>query len=354
MIDFHFGQFLASWKNSPRDEDEPGQRCLYSQSLDGVSWTPTDGTNILFPNMSTTALNVSLFCEPAAHINGRVYSAASPDQFCLWPVQWPKLTLMRQVYPGIGKFGPIFWMTNDIPKGYETATALNGIVTLNKMDPQTIADIGTLADHSRLPCDFNGTTKCEACLNGCQDWAEALNVTGIENEESHYSIPGSNPQVDILLYRSRLHPEWYKINHLYASVRRTPTGNWTIPVPTNITDDVANFNLGKLPDGRVYLLSNAYTDPYLGEIRDPLYISTSVDGWHFNQTVVLTSCTFDVYSNPPDQSDGCWMRRQGGSKESGVQYPQGLPISDARFRGYWAIYSLNKEDIWITYAPFNF
>jgi hypothetical protein len=33
----------ASWKNSPQDEDQPGQRIMYSQSLDGVSWTPTDG-----------------------------------------------------------------------------------------------------------------------------------------------------------------------------------------------------------------------------------------------------------------------------------------------------------------------
>ena len=36
-----------------QDEDQPGQRVMYSQSLDGVAWTPADGTNILFPNVST-------------------------------------------------------------------------------------------------------------------------------------------------------------------------------------------------------------------------------------------------------------------------------------------------------------
>ena len=47
------GGFFLSWKNAPRDEDSPGQRVLYSQSADGRAWTRTDGTNILFPNMST-------------------------------------------------------------------------------------------------------------------------------------------------------------------------------------------------------------------------------------------------------------------------------------------------------------
>jgi hypothetical protein len=44
---------LGLWKNSPRDEDQPGQRVLFSSTTDGVTWTPTDGTNVAFPNMST-------------------------------------------------------------------------------------------------------------------------------------------------------------------------------------------------------------------------------------------------------------------------------------------------------------
>ena len=54
MLDYSVaGGFFLSWKNAPRDEDSPGQRVLYSQSADGRAWTRTDGTNILFPNMST-------------------------------------------------------------------------------------------------------------------------------------------------------------------------------------------------------------------------------------------------------------------------------------------------------------
>jgi hypothetical protein len=72
MIDAFNGSFIAYWKNSPRDEDQPGQRVLWSYSADGQQWTPTDGANILFPNMSTASnFHVALFAEPALHINGR-------------------------------------------------------------------------------------------------------------------------------------------------------------------------------------------------------------------------------------------------------------------------------------------
>jgi len=37
MLDEHRGTLFAWWKNSPVDEDQPGQRILYSQSNDGIS-----------------------------------------------------------------------------------------------------------------------------------------------------------------------------------------------------------------------------------------------------------------------------------------------------------------------------
>ena len=71
MIDAFNGSFIAYWKNSPADEDQPGQRVLWSYSSNGLEWTPTDGKNILFPNMSTGSnFHVALFAEPALHING--------------------------------------------------------------------------------------------------------------------------------------------------------------------------------------------------------------------------------------------------------------------------------------------
>jgi hypothetical protein len=133
-------------------------------------------------------------------------------------------------------------------------------------------------------------------------------VTTIENERTHYVVPGSHPQADVILYRSHG-------NLLHASTRTAPDGPWTTPPAiTNITDDVSNINAGVLPDGRVFLVSNAM----LNIFRDPLFISLSSDGWHFDATRVVASCEQDVFV-APDQPWGCLYRYPGGAKEGGVQ-----------------------------------
>lgn len=70
-------------------QDQPGQKVVWSASYDGISWTPTNTTaNELFPSMNSTQNpGVALFAEPAIVVNGHYYVAASPIQFCLYPVR---------------------------------------------------------------------------------------------------------------------------------------------------------------------------------------------------------------------------------------------------------------------------
>ncbi len=117
---------------------------------------------------------------------------------------------------------------------------------------------------------------------------------------------------------------------------------------TNIPDDCANLNAGPLPGGRVYLLSNAMPNAN----RDPLFVSTTVDGLHFNATTALTTCTLPFYKGP-GQPFGCLYRFPGGAKQGGCQYPQGMSLTAPGVEGFWAIFSLNKEDIWVVHAPFS-
>jgi hypothetical protein len=342
MLDFHDEQFLATWKNSPVNEDEPGQRILYSQSLNGYNWTGTDGTNILFPNVSTNAYQVALFAEPTLHIHGRFYAAASATQFCLYPDQYQSVLLLRRVFtPGIGKFGPIFWANASVPAGLMNASRALGILTINETDATTKADIATLSDWRQLPCgpESSGSLKCEACLNGCQAWDNQPNIS---NERTHFEVPGRDSTV--LLYRSTV-----GTLNLHASVRSHPDAAWVGPLLTNIPDDNANLNAGPLPDGRVYLLSNAM--PNL--VRDPLYLSTSKSGWSFNATTALVSCNLPIFSSS-EQPYGCLYRYQGGAKQGGCQYPQGMSVvKPESVQGFWAIFSLNKEDIWVLRSPFS-
>jgi hypothetical protein len=72
MLSYLNNRFLATWKLSVSDEDEPGQRVMWAQSLDGTSWTTSsDGTNVLFPSMNSSENpKVALFAEPSLLLNG--------------------------------------------------------------------------------------------------------------------------------------------------------------------------------------------------------------------------------------------------------------------------------------------
>eukprot|EP00008_Paramoeba_atlantica_P013319 CAMPEP_0201482680 /NCGR_PEP_ID=MMETSP0151_2-20130828/6942_1 /ASSEMBLY_ACC=CAM_ASM_000257 /TAXON_ID=200890 /ORGANISM="Paramoeba atlantica, Strain 621/1 / CCAP 1560/9" /LENGTH=361 /DNA_ID=CAMNT_0047865479 /DNA_START=346 /DNA_END=1428 /DNA_ORIENTATION=- len=356
MLSFLNGMWLATWKNSPKDEDEPGQRILYSQSVDGEKWTGTSSSfsppssgqedqqpQILFPNISTASSPAHLFAEPTLLLNRSVYAAASPTQFCLYPDQYQSVLLLRQVTDGkFDDFGPVFWASYDVPDQYVDNTEVHNILTLGDMPLQVQQDVALLQDQRYKPCDTtptqqDHTPKCEFCTNGCQDWSEVRkNISIIENERSHYLLPDGG---DVILYRSRggSLPNW-----LYSSIRTSPEDPWPTPQQTNITDDVSNLNAGNLIDGRAFLVSNVLVNV----VRDPLYLSlTDNTNLNFVSSSVIVSCEWSIFRNLPRQPDGCQFRYTGSAKQGGCQYPQSVVINSSYL---YVIFSLNKEDIWLT------
>ena len=376
MLSFLNGMWLASFKNSPRDEDQPGQRVLYSQSLDGIAWTDPSDASVaapslsgwanasqpvgvlpppaaavapreLFPNISTESHHAALFAEPTVLVNGRVYAAASPKQFCLYPDQYSSVLLLRQVYDGaLDSLGPVFWASKTVPSGWEENSAVHAIPTVLSMPAETQGDVAVLLNNATYaPCAAQSTlpghtTKCEFCYDGCQNWTATANVTILENERTHYLLPGTG---DVILYRSK---GSHVPNFLYASKRPNFASPWPVPSRTNITDDVANLNAGNLPDGRAYLVSNAMVGPF----RNPLYVSRTDDtNLRFVDTDVIVSCEMPIFTSP-HQPFGCEQRVRGGAKQGGCQYPQALAITGGDF---YTIFSLNKEDIWLLRFPIS-
>ena len=69
--------------------------------------------------LSTSQSNpAALFAEPTLHINSRVYAAASPSQFCIYPCPYMSVLLLRRVLvPGLNSFGPVFWASDVVPAG---------------------------------------------------------------------------------------------------------------------------------------------------------------------------------------------------------------------------------------------
>ena len=361
MVDEHEGRLFAWWKNSPKDEDQPGeQRILSSQSADGVSWSAAAE---LFPKLPAPHV---LFAEPMLHVNNRsAYIAASPYQFNVYPIadQVPGLglgtLLLRQVnVNGSSQFGPAFWATTDAPPGLANASTALGIRTVDQMPLAVREDVNQVILGLRTCPDpkATGNWKCEWCRGG--GCLAAADRSQWSNEFTHYEMPGGRGGDVVLIRRS-----YKKLSHLSlgGSVRAAAAGpngtvgNWSAPAVLDIPDDNGNLNAGALPDGRVFLLSNAMPNAF----RDPLFLTASVDGLAFGadtgggHTVrALTACEQDMYRSL-EQPLGCVYRHGGGSKQGGVQYPQGLALTTARLQGFWAIYSLNKEDIWLARVPFS-
>ncbi len=74
----------------------------------------------------------------------------------------------------------VFWASPTIPKGFEEATALNGVLVLGNTTQDTQEDVATLTQTAvQVPCEDpaqGASTKCEACAGGCQLWSDVANL----------------------------------------------------------------------------------------------------------------------------------------------------------------------------------
>eukprot|EP00045_Choanoeca_perplexa_P017040 m.239571 g.239571 ORF g.239571 m.239571 type:complete len:520 (+) comp17434_c0_seq10:1719-3278(+) len=346
MIGYINSTLFLTWKNSPVDEDQPGQRILYSYSHDGVTWANVTDESTLFPNVSNTANPAALFAGPTVTVNGHHYASASPHQFCLFPYPYSGddnvLLLRRIVSLHPPTFGPIFWAAPSIPSGFEQASSKLSILPSSQMDAETQGDLKRLNDWSQVPCDTSQTTKCEACQDGCdvnppgystggtlRSWGrshDGLSIGG-SSEETHYKLPNSN--ADVILRRT-------SDKQLAFTYRHNSSYRWSSPLTSGIPDDNANLNAGQLENGTIYLLSNACPT----DIRDPVVLSLSHDGRSFAQAFVAMSC-HDLSS-----TSRCMPRHAGKAKGPGPSYPQGVLVRENN--QLYVVATNNKEDVWVT------
>ena len=109
----------------------------------------------------------------------------------------------------------------------------------------------------------------------------------------------------------------------------------------------SNLNAGGLPDGRVFLVSNPCPKPWPGHhsaYRDPLVVSTSLDGFAFTHAKAVMSC---------EELGHCTPRILTGHP-SGPSYPQGVTVTTPqKLAGLYVVATNNKEDVVVTRVPFQ-
>ncbi len=112
---------------------------------------------------------------------------------------------------------------------------------------------------------------------------------------------------------------------LFAAISEDGGLSWSPPLLSDFPDSMSRVRAGSLPDGRCYLIGNAY--PKLLD-RSKLMCAISDDGLVFDRMYILLD-------------DPTAQRAFGLLKTHGYQYPVTLAEADRLLLGY----SVNKEDI---------
>ena len=391
QITRHGGAFSVAWNNAAYNEDQDGMRVLLSSSGDGRLWSsPVE----LWPSMPAsqfgcTAGTNGTFCWDKIHhhtmpfvtLNGRLYAVSNLRRHqhgaYFYPVPGDDLnaTLLRRVLqparrtpggcaagsaPSAGcpadgmrwlypAFGPMSWATDVVPKGMENATAAFGIrpALPGLLTPEELEDLAVFRDvgHARRYSN-------ESCRGGA--------CGPRRGEQTVYSVTGT--ATDVILYRGTggTVPSGWPGDQacanasscvlLSASRDTSKPGNaWSQVVPTAIPDLGSNLNAGTLADGRVYLVWNGVPRPHVNDtmcgraspVRNPLTLAISQDGGR------VFDHAWALYNNTRPKVY-C-----GSAKPFGPSYPQALEVhgEGALMDGLWTAYSINKEEVGVTFAP---
>ena len=116
---------------------------------------------------------------------------------------------------------------------------------------------------------------------------------------------------------------------LWASFSEDRGETWSLPKPTDFTDNRTKFFLNQLPDGRYYYIGTP--DPFPPRFRHVLALYLSRDGRRFDQHYLLENRQFK----------GRWP----GLDKNGVY---GYPTAMVRDGRLYVTFSINKEMIAVT------
>jgi hypothetical protein len=304
--------FVAIWSDGMKDEDQPGQRVLFSTSKDFFRWSVP-----------------AVLAKPSVyrHDSLNVLTAAGFHQF--------NDTLVAYY----GEYSPFRTGTHLWAKistdGQHWSRAVDMKVPVNpNHGPEQIAD-------GRLVISGNFTFPYTDDYRGLSGWTMrsfyADSLYREDNPATFYSpaeinkLPplceGSFFQTDdgTLHMLLRVTGKGWK-GKLWLTESKDNGEHWSLPAETNFTDNDSKFHFGRLPDGRYYYVG--IPDTFHHYARTPLVLTLSKDGKLFNQNYIIADQPYTL------QQEGLWKGGQYG-------YPHTII-----FDGYmYVIISRQKEAI---------
>ena len=311
------GRLYVGWNSSERDEDTWPSRELYSTSTDGERWSsPVE----LFPQGISTPLRMYFFHAP----NGRMLAIAGLRINRDKTSERTKGPLVVREIKADHTFGPVFTLRK--PEQACENQPLMFDVSLDKGFVESCRQL--LADHLFLEQQDYGNL-----LSPFErmKWHNPNNWIGDEELRKDAEDFGK-----AMSFFHRADGSLVAVGKKgWVTVSRDEGHTWSQPVrPRTLLTGNGKVWGQKISGGQYILVYNPHKD-----LRYPLAVVTGDDGITFGDMRV-------IHGELPRQ------RYPGENKNPGASYVRGLSIwSNDGSRPndpVWLVYSVNKEDIWIS------
>ncbi len=307
------GRLYAAWNMTEKDEDVPPSKVVYASSPDGIEWSkPAD----LFPRELAWACRFYFFHtrndKMLAFCAARLSNGIVTEDL-------KSVVLAREILPD-HRLGSVFTLIHPIekmPPSYETSTdkafveacreAANNNLLLEQQDYGVFLGERKMIWHAKTP-----------------------------------KYKGFYPFGKAFSFYQRKDRNWVGVSKMgFVTTSADEGQTWTEPqLPPTLIAGAAKVWGQRTHDDRFVLAYNP--DPKKTK-RFPLVMVNGEDGIHFRDMRVIHG------EFPP-------LRYPGKYKDFGYQYVRGVAAwaSDHTFAdtaAIWLIYSVHKEDIWLSRIP---
>ena len=328
-------QYVAIWSNGRINEDDPGQRVLISRSSDFANWSTPEP---LLDSMMGEDEEITLTAAGFHQHEGTLVAYAGAYEIASAYLEGGHRRADVRFGPDAYRHTRLFAVTSIDGKTWSEPTDL-GLPIVPNHGPQATAS-------GRLIICGNTLFPYSDDLSGLGGWKmagiyPAEMAEGIADDPMHFRpvaeragwasslCEGSFYQTDDGVLHMLLRSQQPRLWHASS---RDDGETWSAPEPTDFTDNVSKFHLGRLPDGRFYNLSTP--DPQTRGRRPRLILSLSEDGVCFDRQYILAD---EIYE----------QRAEGLHKNGQYGYPHSL-IHDGYF---CAIFSRRKEAMEVLRVP---
>lgn len=325
------GRLYAMWSNGREHEDAVGQRVLLASSADGLAWTPPqpllDSQPGRFAERVLTAAGFHRHAgQLVAYVGQYEYNQATVQKHGGQPAGEGGHTgttlLAMTTRDGVHWSPPCDLGVPIVPNHGPQATASGRLIVAGNFSfpwSDEPAGLGPWTVTGLLPA---GTP---ALADDSEGIWEAQRRQGWPVCPCEGAFLQTADGVLHMFLRSAS-------ERLWLSDSRDDGLTWSPPHPTEFSDNVAKFHLGRLPDGRFYYVGCPLAEPRWQ--RCPLVLSLAVDGQRFDHHFILADTAYP-------------MPRPGKYKGGEYGYPHTL-VHDGRLD---VIVSRQKEAVEVLSVP---